>query len=146
MIISEVVKFEIHDDWNPYDNNNYKGDIAIAILNKRIEFDAAIQPICIWTYTQSYDDLVGKRGIVAGWGLTEKEELSKVPQYINIPVVGEIDCRNVNAKFSDIISRQSFCAGRDSGQSPCQGMNNEKYCKKHIKIYLFQVTVEVVSL
>lgn len=73
-IKSGVLRFVIHPDWN-YNDDSYDADIAIAILNQSITFSKLIQPICLWTASMSYDDIVGRLGTVAGWGKNERVEL-----------------------------------------------------------------------
>lgn len=67
---SGVVKFAIHSEWNPNDSK-FDADIAIAVLLRTIDFNKFVQSICLWTFTEGYEDIVGKEGFVAGWGKTE---------------------------------------------------------------------------
>lgn len=45
---------------------SYDSDIAIAVLLRTIQFTNFIIPICMWTTTSSYNDIVGHKGFVAG--------------------------------------------------------------------------------
>lgn len=62
---SDVQNFIVHSDWNP-ENLSYDSDIAIAVLQKTIVFTETISPICVWTNSVGHEDLVSKRGYVAG--------------------------------------------------------------------------------
>lgn len=66
-IVSDVSQLIIHPEWKTT-GNNYDADIAIAVLSRTIEFTKYIKPICLWRATNDYQDLVGKSGVVAGWG------------------------------------------------------------------------------
>jgi hypothetical protein len=69
--LANVNSFKIHQDWNPT-AENYDADIALAILGRTISFNNFVQPICLWTFTTSYEDLIWKQAIIAGWGQTGK--------------------------------------------------------------------------
>lgn len=69
-IQSQVLQFVVHTDWNP-NMPKFDADISLAVLVRTIQFNNVVQPICLWTATKSYDDMVGKEGIVAGWGRSD---------------------------------------------------------------------------
>lgn len=62
-VTSEVDRFVIHPNYDP---QSYDSDIGAAILTKQIIYSSTIQPICIWTQSQGYSDIVSQKGIVAG--------------------------------------------------------------------------------
>jgi hypothetical protein len=68
--LADVDNFHVHQDWNPT-ADNYDADIAIAVLGRKISFNRFVQPICLWTFTTSYEDLVNSEANVAGWGQTD---------------------------------------------------------------------------
>jgi secreted trypsin-like serine protease len=58
-------KFHIHSDWNPEDKVNYDADIAVIQLERIVERQQHIYPVCLWI---SYHNLFETDdGIVAGW-------------------------------------------------------------------------------
>jgi hypothetical protein len=70
-ILANVAKFEIHPQWDK-NSKNYDADVALAVLGRTIPFNSFVQPICLWTSTSSYEDLVGKEATVAGWGRSDQ--------------------------------------------------------------------------
>lgn len=64
-IMTGVKQFIIHPDWDQTDDR-YDADIAIAVLLRTIPFSKFIKPICLWTETTSYDDIIGQKGVVVG--------------------------------------------------------------------------------
>lgn len=62
-ILSGVSQFVIHPDWD-YNDDRYDADIAIAILFRTIPFSKFIKPICLWTASTSYNDIIGRPGTV----------------------------------------------------------------------------------
>lgn len=106
-----VERFEIHEDWDSNDLS-YDADIAIAILRQTITFTAYIKAICLWTSTTSYEDLVSKTGIVAGWGRTEDSaDASDRPKFSKVPVVSSDRCLRSDSAFGKLTSDRTFCGG-----------------------------------
>lgn len=66
-IVSGVSQLIIHPEWN-YADDRYDADIAIAVLIRTIIFTRYVKPICLWKTTNDYQDLIGRSGVVAGWG------------------------------------------------------------------------------
>jgi Trypsin len=64
-VARQVENFFKHPDWNPAEDN-YNGDIAIIILTTYVEFSKYIIPLCIYDQTQDYNDILGKKGTIAG--------------------------------------------------------------------------------
>lgn len=121
-IMSEVTQLIIHPEWNSLDDR-YDADIAIAVLLRTIEFSKFVRPICLWKLTSSYYDLVGEKGILAGWGKTELSAIStSTPRWSEIAVVDSITCLRSNRAFDALTSNRTFCAGDKEGKTgPCNG-------------------------
>lgn len=121
-IISGVSQFILHPDWN-FRDDRYDADIAIAVLYRTIIFTKFVKPICLWSQSSNYDDLVGKYGRVAGWGKTEFNAISTTtPNWTEVPVVDLITCLRSNDAFNQLTSDRTFCAGnRKGGSGPCSG-------------------------
>lgn len=121
-IVSGVTQLIVHPDWN-FLSDRFDADIALAVLLRTVEFSSFVRPICIWTETTSYTDLVGKNGIIAGWGKTEFTAVSTAtPMWTKLPVVATQTCINSNYKFSLLTSDRTFCAGDRTGETgPCNG-------------------------
>lgn len=88
-----------------------------------VQFTQFIKPICLWTKSPSYNDIVGRNGIIAGWGKTEfRATTTATPQWTVIPVVNEGTCVRSNKVFSEVTSSRTFCAGNRLGNTgPCAG-------------------------
>lgn len=121
-IVSGVTQFILHPDWNINDDR-YDADIAIAVLLRTISFTKFVKSICLWTSTSSSDDIVGKKGVVAGWGKTEFDAVSTAqPNWALLPVVTTLTCIRSNDAFNTLTSERTFCAGDRSGKTgPCLG-------------------------
>lgn len=121
-ILSGVSQFIVHDEWH-YNSESYDADIAIAVLTRVVTYSKFVKPICLWTSTTGYDDLIGKHGYVAGWGKTEKDAVSTPqPKWTRIPVVTETTCLRSDASFNSLTSARTFCAGDKTGKTgPCNG-------------------------
>lgn len=126
-VFARVTQFIIHPDWRKENDQKFDADISIAVLEKEFRFTAYIQPICLWTQTTSYEDLVGRNGIVAGWGKTELiAEAFANPRWAKILVVESWSCVRSNTGFVSIMSDRTFCAGnRTQATGPCNGDSGE---------------------
>lgn len=121
-VFSSVQRFIIHPDWRTQ-GESYDGDIAIAKLSRTIPFTNSIKPICLWTSTTSYYDIVNRAGVVAGYGKTEFISTnSDKPYWVALPVIDEGTCLRSNSAFTRITSRRTFCVGNRDGKGPCNGM------------------------
>ena len=114
--MSGVSKFVVHPSYNAF-VESFDADIAIAVLHRTIQFSNFIKPICLWTQTSNYYDIISKQGVVAGWGKTETSvSASDKPYFAELPVVDESTCLRSNPVFSQITSRRSFCVGNRDGK------------------------------
>lgn len=111
-IQSGVSQLIMHPEWNSNDNR-YDADIAIAVLVRTLDFKTKfIKPICLWTRTSSYEDMIGNQLTVAGWGKTEfSSAFSSKPKWVKVPVVSESMCLRSNRELPAITSDRTFCAG-----------------------------------
>jgi secreted trypsin-like serine protease len=120
-IAAGVEKFMIHPDWN-YEDDRYDADLAMVVLTRSVEFSKFIQPICLWTNTNSNNDFIEKAGLVAGWGKTEFDAIAtESPRFAIFPVVNEGECLRSNEAFTKLTSNRTFCAGKRTGTGPCSG-------------------------
>ncbi|KAL7034191.1 hypothetical protein ACKWTF_007887 [Chironomus riparius] len=145
-LVSGVTKFIIHPDWSSV-TESFDSDIAAVVLLRTIQFTNFIQPICIWSSTHSYSDMINQQGIVAGYGKTEFTiTASDKPYWTELPVVDERSCLESNSVFIKITSRRTFCAGNRDGRGPCNGdsgggfimkSNNKWYLRGIVSAALF---------
>jgi hypothetical protein len=118
---SDVSEFIIHPDWDPKDSH-YRADIAIAVLKEPITLSNEIQPVPLNNPSNPIQSLVGRNGIICGWGLTEDLELYSELREVSVPLVDQALCNSSGQAFRSIMSETTFCAGaRDGKTGPCIG-------------------------
>lgn len=115
-VVSPAQRFILHPDWNPY-TDSFDADIAVVALTRTIQFTNFVKPICIWTATNDYKDLIGFYGIIAGYGKTSRIDTpSDRPYWTALPVVDEATCLRSNNDFRKITSSRTFCVGSRDGR------------------------------
>lgn len=137
MKASQVEKLVIHSDYMSKDNS-LDADIAIAILQERVEFTEYIRPICLWEGSDSLSNIVGQFGTVIGWGKDGRGNIvAPTPIGIRSLVVSEAECLRSSDAFRYITSKRTFCAGNRDGRGPCNGdSGNGMAFKIHDKWFL----------
>lgn len=143
-VASIAVQFLMHPLWNKGDKL-FEHDIATVVLIREIEFNQFVLPICIHKSSNSYTDVIGKTGLVAGWGKTEFGDIS-VPSaiYTKIPVVSHEECLKSDRRFFDILSEHSFCAGiKNSDTGPCSGDSGKLHLVLH---YIYYYKTEILQI
>lgn len=112
----------LHPLWKR-SKKKFDNDVAVAVLLREVTFNQLVKPICLWRNSQSFEDMIGRKGIVAGWGKTELSSISKAHAiYAEIPVVSHSTCLFSDASFRSILSENSFCAGVDKSDiGSCSG-------------------------
>jgi hypothetical protein len=121
--ISEII---VHPDWNAL-NPLYEADIAIAILEKPVEFSSEITNICLNTSRSDDDNLLDKIGIVCGWGYSEFSNYRPVNDLraVTVRIVDQQNC-NESQSLREIYAETLFCAGNtNNAAGPCKGDTNE---------------------
>lgn len=115
-VVSPAQRFILHPDWNTF-SDSFDADIAVVILTRTIKFTNFVKPICIWTATTNYKDLIGFYGIIAGYGKTSRIDVpSDRPYWTALPVVNEATCLRSNNDFRKITSSRTFCVGSRDGR------------------------------
>lgn len=137
-IQSGASEFHLHPEWRTNDDR-FDADIAIVVLARKIIFNKFIKPICMWQASTSFTDIVGKEGIIAGWGKTEFNAISySMPKWTKLPVVSNENCLRSHPIFSSLTSERTFCAGvKDSTTGPCNGDSGSAFVtQSNSKFYL----------
>lgn len=122
-VIAPASKFIVHPSWNTSQKAlSYDGDIAIVILSRTIPTTPSIQPICLWTATSNYNDIINQSGVIAGFGKTEFTDTSSdIPYWVPVTIIDEPTCLRSNDGFSSITSKRTFCIGGRDRRGPCNG-------------------------
>lgn len=101
----------------------FRNDIAILTLQRRVQFNRFVRPICL-PYDQFTNDLLeDRRAYVAGWGTTSFDgEYSPILSQIQVPVWRNGDCNDAYRPEQVPITREYLCAGVSDGtKDSCQG-------------------------
>ncbi|XP_003745882.1 venom protease-like [Galendromus occidentalis] len=111
----------IHPDYENLNVDSY--DVAILVLDKPVEYQANIMPICLPQPNQSF---LGKLATVSGWGrvFPDHEVRSNHLQSIQVPIIGNGLCRKwlrSRGKYAGI-NADHVCAGYEAGgRDSCRG-------------------------
>lgn len=114
-----VKKFIVHPRWNP-SATIFNYDIAVAVLSRRVSFNKYIKPICLPTSSESFEDVVGAKASVAGWGKTAWGVPStNHPNFVRLRIHDMQEC----SRHNQIPQEQTFfCAGdQQIKESTCSG-------------------------
>uniref|UniRef100_A0A336LU43 CSON004787 protein n=1 Tax=Culicoides sonorensis TaxID=179676 RepID=A0A336LU43_CULSO len=116
----QVFRLIIHPEYSPID---LQDDLALVRLETVVEFTQFIFPACLWkAEKKSLDNVIGKKGTVVGWGLTEDDGLAEILNAGTMPVVSFIDCLESDRDFfGPFLSDFNYCAGYRNGTSVCNG-------------------------
>ncbi|KAF2902632.1 hypothetical protein ILUMI_03554 [Ignelater luminosus] len=100
-----------------YQKEIYKDNIALLVLNSKINYTVTAQPICLpesWSVTGNYGTLVG-------WGkMAGQIEAPTYQQVLQFPIVGLQQCVNIYGRTLPITEYQ-LCAGGEHGKDACTG-------------------------
>ncbi|XP_035796403.1 serine protease gd-like [Anopheles albimanus] len=113
-----VVQIVVHSDYFFEDTEATDSDIAVLKLDAPVTFNDLVRPICIWSWSDNLEQIVGENGFVSGWGITESGN-SKFPSFVTATVVDKRDCSRQLGRFVPPKAR-TFCAD-GHGAVPCNG-------------------------
>ncbi|XP_035896329.1 serine protease gd-like [Anopheles stephensi] len=130
----KVVRIVIHDEYYFEDTGLADSDIAVMKVDQPIIYNNLVRPICLWTEIDNLEQIVGVKGYVSGWGVTESGE-AKYPSYVTATVVDRRSCsRNLEKVIAG--SSRLFCAD-GHGSVPCTGDSGSGLViKRGTKYYL----------
>ncbi|KAL2311380.1 hypothetical protein Nmel_003081 [Mimus melanotis] len=120
-----VRRIFIHPDFNPKDEHNFNGDIALLELKNPVTLGPTLLPICLPDPTNISFYTHGHMGYVSGFGV-DKNRISSDLKYVSLPAVAQEKCqswldRNKRG-IPMVFSENMFCAGFLEGkQDTCQG-------------------------
>ncbi|XP_065428854.1 complement C1r subcomponent-like [Chrysemys picta bellii] len=125
----------VHPDYDPDDENNFNGDIALIELQDPVPLGPNLLPICLPDASNSTFYANGYRGYVSGFGV-EKNVLADRLKYVSLPVGDQRSCKKwlqgkeVNGKPM-VFSENMFCAGSPGvGKDTCQGDSGSVFTVK----------------
>ncbi|PSN37052.1 hypothetical protein C0J52_20887 [Blattella germanica] len=111
----QVVEIYVHPQYN---TTNYQNDLAILILSSPVEYTTYVRPVCLWDKGKvDLSNVIGKQGIVAGWGFDENGQITEDLKMANMPIVSQTDCLWSNLNFfPHFTTNMTFCAGFQNGE------------------------------
>ncbi|XP_003223791.2 complement C1r subcomponent [Anolis carolinensis] len=121
-----VLRLFVHPDYNPDDEQNFDGDIALIELRDPVTLGPNVLPVCLPDPRNNsfYDP--GWMGYASGFGV-EKNILANQLKYAPIPVANQLLCqewlqgKKINKK-DPVFTANMFCAGSpNEGKDTCQG-------------------------
>ncbi|NXC50373.1 C1R protein, partial [Penelope pileata] len=120
-----VRRIFIHPDYNPEDEHNFNGDIALLEMKRPVTLGPTVLPVCLPDTTNTTFYMDGHMGYVSGFGV-EKNFLSNNLKYVKLPAVAREKCQSwldsKNRERPMVFSENMFCAGfRKEKQDTCQG-------------------------
>lgn len=98
----------------------FNNDIALIKMNRNIEFNDRVRPVCLPPKDRSYN---GQDTTVVGWGkLAEGGVPANILQQVSVPIISQKKCRHSTSYRTSEITENMFCAGFDDGKiDACQG-------------------------
>lgn len=112
------IEIIVHPNWKPF-GEKYDSDIAIIILESKVEVSSTISPICLWNMQS---EPTTDKGTVVGWGKSESgADYENTPKELEVFVRSNEDCFLRDPRFASISSTNTFCAGKDARSGPCKG-------------------------
>jgi len=113
-----VAKIIIHPNWKSHSIQN---DIALIKLEKPIQFNQHVSPVCIPSTPIS----IGSECYITGWGKIEHPgRMHTILQQAKMPIVSNVICNAYNKPFTQIeIQASMVCAGHGGATtvSGCHG-------------------------
>uniref|UniRef100_A0A674IBH1 Peptidase S1 domain-containing protein n=2 Tax=Terrapene triunguis TaxID=2587831 RepID=A0A674IBH1_9SAUR len=130
-----VRSVSMHPNYDPDDENNFNGDIALIELWDPVPLGPDLLPVCLPDASNSTFYANGYMGYVSGFGV-EKNVLADRLKYVSLPVGDQRSCKKwlqgkeVNGKPM-VFSENMFCAGSPSvGKDTCQGDDGSVFTVK----------------
>uniref|UniRef100_A0A1I8Q9S0 Peptidase S1 domain-containing protein n=1 Tax=Stomoxys calcitrans TaxID=35570 RepID=A0A1I8Q9S0_STOCA len=116
----EIQNLVIHPDFAG--NVHPDADLAILQLQRPVEFNAYVRPICLWSEPVDTNRIVGMTGVIAGWGGDENgNAYTAIPKMVDANIVSEGECLRSSQVYASLTSRRTICAGNRDGTGPCMG-------------------------
>ncbi|XP_054858631.1 complement C1r subcomponent isoform X2 [Eublepharis macularius] len=127
-----VLRLFVHPDYNPDNEQDFDGDIALIELRDPVTLGPDMLPICLPDPRNTSFYVRGRMGYASGFGV-EKHILSDRLKYAAIPMGDRDTCREwlkgkkIRGK-NPVFTTNMFCAGSPrEGKDTCQGDSGGAY-------------------
>ncbi|XP_057681502.1 chymotrypsin-like protease CTRL-1 [Corythoichthys intestinalis] len=113
-----VTQIIVHPDYN---NITIDNDLTLMKLSSPLNYTEFIRPICLASNASQFND--GISCWISGWGRLGAEEPNvgfERLQEVEVPIVGNNQCRCNYALFDIAVNSNMLCAGEE-GKGACQG-------------------------
>lgn len=120
----DVDRIEVHKDYLRRSSaHKYDSDIAVLVTQEFIEYNALIQPICLWPSAVSSDDSEVEHltGIMVGWGNPGGADIVNVPRKMEMKIVESNLCLQSSSRAAKRRSKRILCAEWTTANGPCNG-------------------------
>ncbi|KAG9342872.1 hypothetical protein JZ751_015088 [Albula glossodonta] len=119
-----------------YDDDTNENDIALLKLSSSVEFTDYILPVCLAKEGSSF--VAGTDSWVTGFGtLAESGNLADTLQEVEVPVVGNSQCKSFYEPQSITINDNMICAGlEEGGKDSCQGDSGGPLVQKQNSVWV----------
>ncbi|XP_058061868.1 serine protease gd-like [Anopheles bellator] len=114
----EVTTIHVHEEYLHEDILVTDSDIAVLVLRQAVTYNDLVRPICLWSGSDNLEQIIGSKGFVSGWGITDTGD-AKYPSYVTASVIEKRQCSLQLGRLFSSTSR-TFCAD-GHGAVPCNG-------------------------
>ncbi|KAG8006023.1 Serine protease 27 [Nibea albiflora] len=117
-----------HDSFEVLTNNN---DICLLRLSAPVNSNDHINPICLASADSTFHSGIGSW--VAGWGSTAYDNSSDILRDVNLPIVGNHECKCSHR----LLTENMICAGlRAGGKDACRGDSGAPLVTKRDSVWV----------
>ncbi|XP_054282423.1 phenoloxidase-activating factor 1-like [Macrosteles quadrilineatus] len=119
-VVYNIIERVNHPEYEPRDRKYYN-DIALYKLDRPVEFDQYIRPICL--HTGGEYELTRKRLLIAGWGKDDHDGfLSSTLLKGNVSFVHGSECvRRYRVANRTVDTKTTICTNSSNGTTVCSG-------------------------
>ncbi|XP_040169635.1 uncharacterized protein LOC120904003 isoform X2 [Anopheles arabiensis] len=105
-----------------YSMGSVANDIALIKLAINITMSKHVQPVCLWTMSDSEEPIVNRNGTIVGFGFAEQDKVSDTLRSASIRVVDTVTClASDRSLFGTHLTPEMFCGIGRPGVSACNG-------------------------
>ncbi|XP_065073631.1 CLIP domain-containing serine protease B4-like [Ochlerotatus camptorhynchus] len=116
-----IDKIIVHEDYDPQSKAQYN-DIALIRFTRDVIMTSFISPICLpIDNAQRSRNIVGTKGMAAGWGRTENATTSHLKLKVELEFKELKSCSNTYKPSGVILRDTQMCAGGVRGKDTCSG-------------------------